>query len=70
MLRQSVVSSEMLSVGYDPASGILEIEFKSGAVYKYFIVPKTIYDGLIGAESKGSFFAQSIRDKFAYLRVS
>lgn len=70
MQRQAVVSSEMMSVGYDSASGILEIEFKSGAVYQYFIVPKRIYDELTGAESKGSFFAQHIRGKFAYSRVS
>ena len=70
MQRQSVVSSEMSSVGYDHESGILEIEFKSGAVYQYFIVPKRIYDGLTDAESKGSFFAQNIKDKFAYSRVS
>ncbi len=70
MQRQSVVSSEMSSVGYHPPSGILEIEFKSGAIYQYFIVPKKIYDGLIVAESKGSFFAQNIRDRFVYSRVS
>ena len=66
MQRQSVVSSEISSVGLS----ILEIEFKSGAVYQYFIVPKRIFDGLIGAESKGSFFGQNIREKFAYSRVS
>ncbi len=70
MHRVSVVSSEMSSVGYDSPSGVLEIEFKSGAVYQYFLVPKKIYDGLRGAASKGSYFGRYIKDKFAYARIA
>jgi hypothetical protein len=60
----------MSSVGYDPVSGVLEIEFRGGAVYQYFMVPKKVYDGLKGAASKGSFFARYIKDRFTYARVS
>ena len=38
MQRDYVSSSNIVSVGYDPASETLEIEFQSGAVYQYYNV--------------------------------
>jgi hypothetical protein len=60
MERTAVTSRNIVSIGYDPSSSTLEIEFKD-ATYQYYGVPADIYEGLLQAPSKGSFFAQYIR---------
>jgi len=40
MLRMSVSSSNISSVGYDPKTQTLEVEFHNGGVYQYFNVPQ------------------------------
>jgi hypothetical protein len=60
----------MRSVGYQPRSGILEIEFDSGAVYQYLEVPARIYEQLLRAESKGRYFNSEIREVYQYVPVS
>lgn len=50
----------MVSVGYDDTHSILEIEFRSGHVYRYFAVPRSIFQGLLNAASMGRFFHAKI----------
>jgi len=69
MERVSVQSSNLESVGYDEETKILEIEFKGGSVYRYYNVPKDIYDELLEAESKGKYFWRNIRNEFNYKKV-
>ena len=59
----------MESVGYDQKSRTLEIEFEGGAVYEYFNVPRTTYDGLMAASSHGKYFHRWIKDQFRYRRI-
>ena len=48
----------------------LEVEFLSGAVYQYFDVPQSIYDGLMAADSHGKYFAAYIKKGgYRYVRV-
>ena len=61
MERQYVSSSNIASIGFDPDHMILEIEFLNGAVYQYYDVPQSIYDGLMAADSHGKYFAASIK---------
>jgi len=69
MNRDPVESSNLASVGYDPESNILEIEFKNGSIYHYFEVPESRYNALMNASSKGSYLNQSIKRKFPYKLV-
>lgn len=69
MYRQPVVSSNLSTVGYDPKSKTLEIEFKSGGVYQYLGVPEFVYTGLMSASSKGKYFANSIKDVYPFVKV-
>jgi hypothetical protein len=62
--RQKVVSSVLSSIGYDPVSMTLEIEFHSGAVYRYLEVPRTAYQQLLAAPSLGRHFNAEIRDRY------
>lgn len=70
MRRKPVDSTTMRSVGYQPKSRILEIEFDSGTVYQYLEVPARIYEQLLRAESKGRYFNNEIREIYLYVQVS
>ena len=69
MMRQPVSSSNLKSVGYDPKSKILEVEFNSGSIYQYTGVPESVIQGLMVAPSHGRYFAQNIRDRYPYTRI-
>ncbi len=55
MERQYVSSSNIASIGYDASDMILEVEFLNGAIYQYYDVPQSVYDGLMFASSHGSY---------------
>jgi KTSC domain len=63
-------STVLTSAQYDATRSTLRLEFRSGAVYLYFNVPVSIYDGLLAADSKGSFFSRQIRSVFPNHRGS
>ncbi len=69
MRRDPVISSNIVSAGYEASSETLEIEFASGSVYQYYNVPQSIYDQFIAAPSKGCFLASQIKDRFPYAKV-
>ena len=69
MQRDYVTSSNIVSVGYDPGSETLEIEFQNGAVYQYYNVNQVIYEEFMNAPSKGKFLNYQIKNAFPYSRV-
>lgn len=69
MERQPVSSSNIASIGYDPSTSTLEVEFIHGGVYQYFDVPQSYYDSLMQADSKGTYLSQNIKVSFRYARV-
>lgn len=69
MNRTPVVSSNLSSVGYDPSTKTLEIEFNSGGVYQYSNLPESVYKGLMNAASHGKYHAQHIKDNYPYTQV-
>ena len=69
MDRIPVVSSNVKSVGYDPAESVLEVEFNSGALYQYYDVPEEVYNDFMVAASKGKFLWNHIRDVYEYDRI-
>jgi len=69
MKRKSVDSSNLASIGYDPSSKILEVEFKHGGVYQYFDVPENIYEELMNADSHGVYFSANIRNDYEYQKM-
>lgn len=70
MTRHHVASSSLRSVAYAEASRLLEIEFTTGAIYRYLDVPHQAYDALLAAASKGRHFNREIRDRFNYTRLT
>lgn len=70
MERIPVQSSNLASVGYDPATATLEVEFLNGSVYQYFGVPESVYEGLLNAPSKGSYLDQHVKKAgYSYNRI-
>lgn len=70
MQRTSVISSNLVSVGYDQQASILEIEFRQGDIYQYTSIPRYIYSELMVANSKGTYFNDHIKDHFDYHKIN
>lgn len=68
-VRIPVQSSLIASIDYS-VHATLDLEFHSGALYRYFTVPHTIFQELIAAESKGAYFNRNIRSRFPYKRLA
>ena len=69
MERQPVKSTNVESIGYDPEEKVLEVKFKSGAIYQYAGVQPEMYADLLAAESVGRFVSQVIRAGRRGLRI-
>jgi hypothetical protein len=69
MERIPVSSSNIASVGYEPDTSTLQVEFNNGTIYDYYDVPEDTYTALIGAGSVGSFFHANIRNTFSFQQV-
>ena len=69
MRRSPIESSSLASVGYDPASHTLEVEFQGGRVYRYFGVPPARYRDLLRADSAGRFLNTRIKGVYDYAPV-
>lgn len=69
MERQPVSSSNLVSVGYDPNSETLEIEFKNVSIYRYLNVPSFEHERLMAAGSHGVYFNANIKDRYPFERA-
>ena len=77
MNRIPVQSSNILSVGYDNLTHVLEIEFRGGKagppkVYRYFEVPSYVYDDLLagGFGSVGRYFREAVvKSNYKYQEI-
>ena len=52
------------SIGHDAENSILEIEFKSGAVWNYYDVSETAWFEFESAESHGKYFLANIKGQY------
>jgi hypothetical protein len=67
--RRPVASDTIRSMGYDLAQGVLEIEFVSGAVFRYHAVPRWLWYGLKDAAEKGDYFESHVRGEYTATRM-
>jgi hypothetical protein len=68
MQRERVKSSMAKSIGYDPYSLTLEIEFRTGEVWQYTGIVQEQYDEMMDG-SIGQYFQEHIKGKFREQRV-
>jgi hypothetical protein len=64
--RVPVDSSTLSSIGYAEPDAVLEARFRSGDVYRFFLVPAAVWNDLKSAESKGGYFNRHIRDRYPH----
>lgn len=70
MDRIRLKSNDIQSVGYDESLQILEIQFRHGGIYRYFGVPKKIYDGLVkSVMSHGQYHERYIKNRYRHEKV-
>jgi KTSC domain len=68
MPRETIDSSAIVAVEYG-AGQWLDIELTNGRIYRYFDVPRDVYEALMAAESKGRFYNDRIRDEYLCERL-
>lgn len=61
MQRQAVKSSNIASVGYDPAARVLEVEFRNGGTYHYHDVAPETHAQMVANDSVGTFFHKHVK---------
>lgn len=64
MRRQPVLSSVIAEVGYDGDTAELEVQFRSGDVYRYYAVPPSVHRALMDADSPGAYFNRHVSDHY------
>lgn len=64
-----VKSSNLTAARYDPSKATMEVAFRSGGVYRYAQVPAEVWAEFTAAQSKGRFFQQRIKGRFAHERL-
>lgn len=69
MTRTKVNSNNLLSIGYEPDSELLELEFVNGDIYDYKKVQPYLYLGLMSSTMKEVYFDNYIRDKYQVEKI-
>jgi hypothetical protein len=60
-----VNSSNVSHVGYNSATNVLSVQFKSGKkIYQYQGVPPELHDNLMKADSIGTYISKMVVGKF------
>ena len=69
MRRKRVDSSAIAAIGYDDRLNVIEVEFTTGRIYDYFMVPPFIHDELIHADSICRYFNRTVKPKYRGILV-
>lgn len=64
-----VQSAAIRDIEYDRDREKLFVRFTSGAEYLYEGVPSDVHRAFVNASSKGAFFSETIRDRYAFDRL-
>lgn len=62
-------SGTLAAVTYDEAAATLDVEFRKGGVYRYFLVPRSVVTRLVGADSPGHVYVTEIRGRYNERRI-
>jgi len=65
--KTAVISSNIASVGWE--NNVLEVTFHKSGTYRAEGVPKSVYEGLVGAKSVGKYFHANVQPLYTLKRV-
>jgi hypothetical protein len=68
MERVPVSSTNVASIGYDPVTLTLELEFTNGSIYQYFDVPQSIHDEIMSSSSVGKVVNALIKQNYRFAK--
>ena len=64
-MKMIVIKSNAIeAVGYDSQTLEMKIRFKHGSTYDFCGVPQHVYDELMKAASKGTYYNEHIKDQY------
>ena len=65
----ALVESEAIGeIDYEAANSTLFVRFAHGGWYSYFMVPPTVHEAFVVADSHGRFFQEKIHGRYPYRR--
>jgi hypothetical protein len=59
-------SPAISAIDYDAPNRQLRVTFPGGNTYKYYDVPRGVYESFLHADSKGLYFNGYIRDRYDF----
>lgn len=62
-------SSIVSTFSYDKNTQKLTVTLSTGKTFEYSYVPKQTYHNMVDAKSKGSFFANVIKNKYRHREI-
>lgn len=69
MERKPLESTAVRGAGYDDESEELEVEFRSGRIYVFSNIPRSVYDWLLRTPSKGAYVSRIV-NQYDYREVT
>jgi hypothetical protein len=71
IVRTPVESKSVASIGYDPTTRSLDVQYKSSStVYRYADVPSSVYAELMSFQSKGTYMAWYVKPRYTVTKVA
>ena len=67
--RADVVSTNLSTISHNGFTDKLRVVFKGGGEYEYADVPRSVYESLLNAESKGKFFNANVKGSFKHTKL-
>lgn len=61
-------SQTLAALSYEPETAVLDVEFRNGAIYRYFAVPRRLLRDVAEADSPGSVYNRRLRGSTASRR--
>jgi hypothetical protein len=68
MERVPVSSTTIASIGYDPLTLTLEVEFIGGSIYQYFDVPQSVHDEVMLSPSVGKALNAIVKQNYRFAK--
>jgi hypothetical protein len=71
MMQEKIIegSSSVRRIAYSKETQTLEVEFLTGAIYRYSGFPESMWLEITNAPSVGSFIHAQVKGKYPYVRV-
>lgn len=68
MKRHDIKTMLFSSAGFDPTSGVLELEYRNGSCRRWLAVPARVYQAFCAASDPDTFFRNNIDGRYLSVR--